>query len=233
MEEQKEKELKKELQTIEAESKIIVADKETYETATTIVISLKDMRKKIVDYWRAPKDAAFTAHKEITKKEKEMLDPVDIRIKELSNNINKFLTDERRKREEEQRRLDDERRKQEAKERAKIEARAEKAEAAGKEEKAEALRNKAEAVYIPPSVVESAVDKTTRTEAGTVTTKQDIEIEIISALSVIKHIAAGTLPVGIVTINEAKLKQAIKLNAIEKLEGIIIREVSKAQYRGK
>jgi hypothetical protein len=228
-----EQELKIEVQAVEAQSNIIIADKESYEVATGIMITLKEMRKKIVTYWKAPKDAAFAAHKEITKKESEMLQPIDARIRELDGKVNKFLTDERRAREEAQRKLDDARRKQEAEERAKLEARAAKAEAAGKEEKAEALREKAADVFIAPAIIEPTVDKTTRMDAGTVTAKQDIEVEILNPLTIIKHIAAGTLPIGIVTISEAKLKAAIKLMAIDKLDGVIIREVSKAQYRGK
>ena len=228
-----EQDLKNEVQAVEAKSNIIVADKESYEVATGIMITLKEMRKKIVTYWKAPKDAAFSAHKEITKKESEMLQPVDARIRELDNKVNKFLTDERRAREEAQRKLDEARRKQEAEERAKLEARAAKAEAAGKEEKAEALREKAADVFIAPAIVEPTVDKTTRTDAGTITAKQDIEIEISHPMAIIKHIAAGTLPIGIVTISDAKLKAAIKLMAVDKLEGVIIREVSKASYRGK
>jgi len=228
-----EQDLKNEVQAVEAKSNIIVADKQTYEIATGMVITLKEMRKRIVTYWKPPKDAAFAAHKEITKKESEMLAPVDVRIRELDNKVNKFLTDERRAREEAQRKLDDARRKQEAEERAKLEARAARAEAAGKEEKAEALRQKVEEVFVPPSIIEPTVDKTTRTDAGTITAKQDIEIEISHPMAIIKHIAAGTLPIGIVTISDAKLKAAIKLMAIDKLDGVIIREVSKAQYRGK
>ena len=228
-----EQDLKNEVQAVEAKSNIIVADKQTYEIATGMVITLKEMRKRIVTYWKPPKDAAFAAHKEITKKESEMLAPVDVRIRELDNKVNKFLTDERRAREEAQRKLDDARRKQEAEERAKLEARAAKAEAAGKEEKAEALREKAAEVFIAPAIVEPTVDKTTRTDAGTVTAKQDIEVEIVNPLTIIKHIAAGTLPIGIVTISDAKLKAAIKLMAIDKLDGVIIRDVSKASYRGK
>ena len=228
-----EQDLKNEVQAVEAKSNIIVADKQTYEIATGMVITLKEMRKRIITYWKPPKDAAFAAHKEITKKESEMLAPVDARIRELDNKVNKFLTDERRAREEAQRKLDDARRKQEAEERAKLEARAARAEAAGKEERAEALREKAADIFIAPAIIEPTVDKTTRTDAGTVTAKQDIEVEIINPLTIIKHIAAGTLPIGIVTISDAKLKAAIKLMAIDKLDGVIIREVSKAQYRGK
>jgi hypothetical protein len=230
---EKEQELKQEVQTIEAQSNIIVADKETYEVATGMVITLKEMRKKIVSYWKLPKDAAFAAHREIIKKESEMFSPVDARIKDLDNKVNKFLTEERRAREEAQRKLDESRRKQEAEERAKLEARAAKAEAAGKDDKAEALREKAAEVYVAPAIIEPTVDKTTRTDAGTVTAKTDIEIEIVNPMTIIKHIAAGLLPIGIVTISDAKLKAAIKLMAVDKMDGLIIREVSKAQYRGK
>jgi hypothetical protein len=161
-----------------------------------------------------------------------MLKPVEDRRKALTQKISAYLTEEDRKRREEQRRLDEKRREEEQKERDRLAKLAAKAEEKGKIEKAEALREKAEDVYIPPAVVVPEVERTTRMDEGTVSTVKDIEIEIADVKAVLRAVVDGKLPVSIVSVNEAKLKKAIKDFDLKALDGVVIREVVKGQFRG-
>jgi hypothetical protein len=226
-----EKELKSEFHVLESNAMVAVDTKESYEFVSESIIEAKRLKNKIVTYFEKMKTPAFQAWKAICAKENEMLKPVDIFIKTKNAQVQVYLTEQERIRREEQRRLDEARRKAEEAERAKLEKKAERAEAAGKIEKAEELKQAAEEVYIPPAIVET-VEKTTRMDAGTVTAVKDVEVSIRDEKAVLKHILDGTLPMSVVSISIPKLKQAIKLHQIKLLNGVDIREVSKAQYRG-
>jgi len=227
-----EKELKNEIATIDEKVEAItIKDNTDYEYAGSLVIAGKTLIKKIQAFWEEPIAKARDAHKILTQRRAEMEMPVLNKIDILKRKISVYITEQERIRREEQRRLDDERRKAEEAERAKLAKKAERAEASGKIGKAEELRQAAEDIYIPAAIVET-VEKTTRTGAGTITAVKDIEIEITDHKAILKHIIAGVLPITIVAISEPKLKQTIKLHQIDKLEGVMIRQVSKAQFRG-
>jgi hypothetical protein len=225
--------LKQEIMTVDERiAAVVVCDAQTYEVAGKMVIDLDGLKKKIEAYWKEPIEKAFQAHKALTAKRGEMLKPVDDRRKTLTQKISAYLTEEDRKRREEQRRLDEKRREAEQKERDRLAKLAAKAEEKGKIDKAEALREKAEEVYIPPAVVVPEVERTTRMDEGTVSTVKDIEIEIVDVKAVLRAVVDGKLPVSIVTVNDAKLKKAIKDFDIKVLDGVVIREVVKGQFRG-
>lgn len=227
-----ENEIKTEIEQVDAQAgAIIVNDKETFEVAGQMVISLDALTKKINAYWEDPIKKAFEAHRALTAKRAEMLKPVDDRRKNLKNKISAYLTEQERIRQEEQRRVDEERRKREQAEREKLERAAVRAEEKGQDEKAEALREKAEDVYVPPVVVVSDIQKTTRTDAGTITGKKDIQITVTDPKAILKAVVDGTLPIGIININETKLKQAIKLAGLTRLDGCEIKEIVSAQFR--
>lgn len=229
-----EQELKQEIMRTDDQVKaVVVNSKESYESASAMVISFDALKKKIEAYWKDPIEKAFQAHKALTAKRAEMLKPVEERRKMLAGKISAYLTEQDRIRREYQRKADEERRKREEAERAKLEKKAEKAEERGNAMKAAAFREKAEDVYVPPVVVQSEVEKTTRTEAGTISAKHELVITVTDPMKIIKAIAAGTLPIGVVTINEAKLKQAVKLAGLTELEGCIIEQKVASQFRSK
>lgn len=229
-----ERELKQEITTIDEQvGAVVVNSSATYEMAGALVIDLDALEKKINAYWEDPIKKAFDAHRALTAKRGEMLKPVQDRKKILRGKISAYLTEQERIRKEEQRKADEERRKREEAERAKLEARAAKAEEKGKTEKAEELREKAADVYVPPVVVQAEVEKTTRIETGTVSQKKDIRVTVTDPMAIVKAVASGTLPIGVVSINESKLKAAIKLQGISQLYGCTIEEIVNAQFRGK
>jgi hypothetical protein len=212
---------------------LIINSTGAYSTAGEIMLSLKDTEKKIKDYWKDPKEKSHQAHKAITEKENQMLKPVQTWIKTLNGKISNYLTDQENKRKEEQKKLDEQRRKEEQAEKEKLEKKAKKAELKGDIEKSEHLKEMAQSVYVPPAIVESQVENKMSLDSGTVLTKEDIDIDIIDALQVIKGIASGQLPIGIISINESKLKQYIKSFNLVDVPGCIILKKVSAQFRGK
>jgi len=227
-----EQELKQEI--VKADEQIqalVVNSPETFEEAGRVVISLDDLIKKIKKYWKEPKEKAFQAHKAITQREKEMLKPVEDRRRVAQQRISAYLTEQERKRQEEQRKLDAERKAKEDREKAKLERRAEKAEESGNAEKAEELREKIDDIFVAPAIVEPTIEKTTHTDAGTISQKKDVDIRVTDPMAIFRGIAEGRIPANVAVINESKLKQFIKLQGIAKLDGCDIQEVVKTQFR--
>lgn len=212
---------------------LVVKDAESYQIAGEMVINLKSLRKKIVEYWKDTKEKARKTWQDICAKESQMLDPVDQRIKNTNKKVSDYLTEQERLRRVEQARLDKEREDREAAERAKLEKKAEKAEEKGNTEKAEELREKAAEVYVPPSVVQPTVEKTTRMDAGTVSAQGDIDIIVRDPMAVLKGVVAGTVPISVITISESKLKAHAKAFKLKTLDGCDIIERVNAKFRGK
>lgn len=229
-----EKDLKQELVTYDEKvSSIVVRTAEQYELAGGLLIGLQHLYKQIQDYWAEPKKRAHEAHKAICQKETDMLKPVEEKGKLLRSKVNEYLAEQDRIRRDAQAKADRERAEEERKMREKLLAQALKAEEKGKSEKAEELRTMAEEVFVAPVVVQGEVEKTTQTEAGSISQKRDLEVTVLDVLELLKEIVAGTIPASVVTVSEAKLKQYVKLSGIKKLGGCSITEVIKAQVRSK
>jgi hypothetical protein len=229
-----EKELTKEMTVFEKKvAAIVVQDKASYELAGNMIFQLDTFKKQIEEYWFDPVQKALQAHKALVAKRDEMLNPIKARRTILTQKMSVWSTEDDRKRRIEQARLDAERRAAEEKERARLAKLAEKAEAKGQEEKAEALREKAEDVFIPQAIVQPEVEKSVKTDSGTITQTKDIVIEITDELEVIKAIASELLPIGIVTISNSKLKAAVKLIGMKTVPGCRITEEIKQTFRGK
>lgn len=227
-----EQQLKQEIISVDqVVNAVVVNSLETYEIAGKYVIELDQLIKRINEYWEDPIKKAFEAHRALTAKRGEMLKPVQERQKTLRGKISAYLTEQDRIRKEEQRKADEVRRAQEQKEREKLERAAARAEEKGNTAKAEDLREKAQDVYVPPVVVVPEVEKTTRIDIGIVSQKKDIKIVVTDPREILKAVVSGRLPIGIITINESKLKQAIKLQGINRLDGCIIEQVVNAQFR--
>jgi len=229
-----EQELKQEIMTIDNQVKsVVVTDQKSFTEAGNVTLAIDGMIKQVKEYWKEPKEKAFQAHKAITAKESEMLGPLKEMRNHVQKKISQFLTEQDRKRREEQARLDEKRRKEEEAERKRLEERAAKWEEKGNMDKAEALREKAEDVYIPPATVQTEVEKTTRTDAGTISQKKKLVITITNPLEVVKVVAKGRAPIAIIDIKESELKSYIKLSALKEFPGCEITEVIDAQFRGK
>jgi len=227
-----EKEFIQEIKSIEKQvANVVIKSKETFEFVQQGIITAKGMKKKIEEYWREPIRKADDAHKALTAKRAEMLRPVDDFIKRKTRESSDYLTLQDKLRREMQAKEDEERRKKEQAERDKLERAAVRAEDKGNDEKAEELRVKATELFVPPVIVKSEIDKTTRTEAGTISQKKDLEVVVTDEKALIAAIARGEAPAAILNINMAKLKQFIKLNQLLKFDGCEIREIISTQIR--
>jgi len=209
----------------------IVNSPESYADAGKTMLSLNDLLSKIKNYWQPLKQKAHEAHKAITAKENEMLKPIEERKKILSSKVSAYLTEQDRIKREEQKRLDDERRELEKAERERLETESKKAEESWDLKKAVELKAQSESVYIPPTIVQSEIKKTVVMDEGTMSTKKDIEVEIINISDILRHIISGKLPSFIISINELKLKQFLKMSGIMELSGCNIKEIINAQVR--
>jgi len=203
----------------------------SYEEAGRAMLEINDLLSKVKSYWKPLKEKAHEAHKAITAKENEMIKPIEERKKLLSTKISAYLTEQDRIKREEQRRLDDERRAQEKAERERLEAESKKAEDSWDLKKAVELKAQSESVYIPPTIVQSEIKKTVTMDTGTISAKKDIEVEIINISDILRHVISGKLPSFIVSINETKLKQFLKMSGIMELSGCNIKEIINAQVR--
>jgi len=229
-----EEDLKQEIQIIDEETKaLIISSPETLGIARNEVFRIKEICKKWDKYWNPRIKEAWQLHKNLKAMHDEPIRPLIEREEKLRKDSSKYQTEQENKRREAQRKLDSERLKKEEAERKRLEDRATRAEEKGKPEKAEQLREKADEIFIPPAIVEPEILKTTRTDAGTVSQKKDIEIEIFDPMVIVQAVASRQLPIGIITISKTKLKQVIKLQGITNLDGCRIRELVTDQYRGK
>jgi hypothetical protein len=227
-------ELKQELAIIEEQTKeIIVNSQESYQIAVGFIINLDQWIKRATAEWEDIRVPAYDSYQNILKKKKEYLDPALILRKRFQKKNDDYLTEQENIRKAEQKRLDDERKKKEDAEKEKLLRKAEKFESSGNVERAEEMLNKAENVYIPPSIVAPMVDKTTRLESGTASSTTDINVIIQDSKEILKGIIAGIIPISVVAISEAKLKAHVKAFKLKTLPGCIIEEKQKAIYRTK
>lgn len=86
-------------------SQILVATREDCENAASRLQGISSMVKQVTDWFKPMKDAAFKAHREITAKEKSVLDPLENAKRHLSSQIGLFHRKEEEARVAEERRL--------------------------------------------------------------------------------------------------------------------------------
>lgn len=211
---------------------IVVNSPESHERASNVVLSLDGLIRKVKDYWKEPKEAAFRAHKGIVAKESEMLKPMEDQRKVIVGRISTYLTEQDRIRQEEYRRLEAEQRKKEEAERNRLLEEAAKAEAEGSSVDAEVLLSMAEDVPVeappPPAPV---IPQTVRTDNGTVSQRKDIEVTVTDIKAVLKAVIDGTLPLNVVEISATKIKQYVKLSGLAEIPGCTVRQVVSGTFR--
>lgn len=208
---------------------IQVTDKPTYTAAGEFGKSLKELEKKIVDYFAPLKKAAHEAHKAITKREADELSPVREAMDYVRKSMNRYLAD-----------VEDARRKAEAaaqkaaekeaeKERQRLLRQAEKAEAKGNEEKVEELLEKAENVYVAPVTV--ARDTSVKTDTVSLSSAMELEVAVSDLRAFVVGLVQKNLPPTMLEVKHAPLKAWVKANALTSFPGLVIREVPKARIR--
>lgn len=203
-----------------------VTDQVTYQAAGEFAKGLKDLKKKVTDYFAPLKDAAHKAHKSVTQREKEELEPIEDADTVVRKAMTDYLNEQECIRKEEQARLEREAREAAEKERQKLLDQAVKAEEKGKDEKAEALFEKAENVYVEPVFAESTVEKTVQLSGGgRATAAKDVRITVIDMRAFIAAIAAGQVPLTVVEIKQSTLKSWAKSSGLKAVPGCKVEEV--------
>jgi hypothetical protein len=236
--------LKTELANYES-FEIIVDDQQSFEIATDEIMAIGNARKKLEELFRPNIKRAHELHKSLTSQLAQFDKPLEAKQLKLKGANNKYLTDQETKRREAQRIADEAAAKLEAEAQAKRDAEAKKLAdeaaalaAAGKTEEAalkseEAESVQAEPIMVVPQTVESAVEKTTRFDSGTVSGKKDIEVEVTDLKELLKAIINGEIPETVIEVQTAKLKAWAKMYKVSTGKGLTVREVVVGAYRGR
>src|SRR3990172_5848069 len=119
-------------------------------TAGEFVKGLKELKDKIIDYFKPLKEAAYKAHKAITQKENDELTPIDEADRMVRQSISAYLMEQEAIRKAAQEQLEAEARAAATKEQERLLKQAVKADEKGDAEKSAELIEKAEQVYIEP-----------------------------------------------------------------------------------
>jgi len=203
---------------------IVIVDDVTRAIATELSVNIRKALKLIEAEFRPDIEVAHKLHKDLLVRLNKVSAPfkqaqlvVDAEIR------SEYLERERVRREEE-------RKEQEAAEkecRAQEEARQrEVEELIDKGELDEAEEVLDSQVVVTPIVPVAAVEKTTRSGAGSVTVRTDIVVEVVDKRVVLEAIIAGTLPSAIVDINMGAAKRYAKAGELWAMPGFSITETA-------
>ena len=207
-----------------------VVNQEDYLAAGETLKGIKEVKKRIEDYFAPIKKSAYDTWKGITAKESDALKLINEADLIVRNEARKYLTEQERIRKAEQARLEAEAQERAWKEQEALLKRAERAEIKGNETKAEQLLEKAENVYAEPVFTTPTVEKTTKLDNGTITMLKDIEIAVIDRAAFLRF-AINNMPEAVIDINMAKLKKYIKDMKIKTLIGVSIKKTSNIAVR--
>lgn len=203
---------------------MVVNDVTQYAAAGELGKSIKELRAKIVTYFKPLKESAFAAHKAITAKESEELKPVDEAIAILRDTMNAFTREQERIRQEAERKARQEAEAAAEKERQRLLAQAIKAEEKGQTEKAEEKLEQAEMVYTAPVTVAPTVAKTVATSAGNITQAKEVQVTVTDIRAFIAELVKsnpGALA-SIIDVRVSGLKTFVKANGLEQYPGLSI-----------
>jgi hypothetical protein len=216
---------------------LVVDDRESMEYAQETILDIDRLKKRISDYWEPLKGQAHKHWKAIVAKENEMTDPLTSRRTTLKSKVDTYLTAERKKLQEEQRKIDEERRRKEEEERARLQSEAEAALESGDAESAVVLEEAARAVFVPTEIAEPVVEKTVRTDSGTLSQKTEIDVIVTDQMAIIRAVASGQISIGVIEIKAGELKRWAKLQKLSTGNhpdlGVRVEERVSSSFRGK
>lgn len=226
-----EKELESSALTLkEQAASMVINDLTSFASAGELGKNIKELRAKIVEYFKPIKEAAHQAHKAITAKESSELKPVDEAIAILRDTMNAFTREQERIRQEEERKRQKEEEEKAEKERQKLLAQAIKAEEKGKDEKAEELLEQAENIYVAPVTVAPTIAKTVATASGNVTQAVDYIISVTDIKAFIAALVAKNIAPTMLEVKQAPLKAWVKANGLDQFPGISINKTTSVRF---
>jgi len=209
---------------IEQARSIMIVDDTTRELATEFSSNTRKVIKNIEAEFKPDIEKAHQLHKDLLARMKRLVLPFNEAQQIVDSEIRRdYLERERIKREEERQAMikaEAERKRQEEEQRRE----AEQLIAAGELEEAEAVLG-AEVVTAPIVPVEK-VDKTSRSDAGSITARSDIQVELVNKAAVLRAVIDGILPGTLVEVNVGAAKRYAKASGLKSMPGFRITETA-------
>ena len=203
---QETKELEKEVHGVtQFASDLVVRTQADSEGAQGLLKEIKTRAKHVEEFFAGMKQSAYDAWKIVVAKEKAFLDPLAAAEKAIKSKVIVFEQEAQRKRDEQARLAQAQAEAKARKEREDLEKRAQKAQEQGKTERAEALKAQVDnvapqAVFTPPEPARVQ---------GTAFKKTWVA-EVTDLPTLLKSIAEGRAPLGIISINQSALNAYAK-----------------------
>lgn len=144
--------------TVQADS-FVITTQESYDRTADFLLAVKGLKKEIDLAFDESIKKAHDTHKSLVAKKKEFYSPLENAERIVKRKIRYYEDDMEQKRLDLEAKAREEARKKEAKEKERLEAKAEKAVFAGDAEKAEELIDKAEDVEVLPETVAPTIER--------------------------------------------------------------------------
>lgn len=195
---------------------LTVIDATTEKSAAEFDKACKNLIDQINYYWKEPIENANKAHKTLTGKRNDQLDPVKKARQIASGKLSDYRKALRIAEDEKNRKLEDERKKREAAEAQRLFDEAEKLEKSGKLEESEETLQKIEDVKEEKIVVESELKKSTKTDFSTLTYSFDLSVSVVDEMEVIKAVLDGDLSLDCIEIKVNSAKKELVSKGMKK-----------------
>jgi len=202
---------------------ILIVDDTTRGIAADFTANARRVVKVIEEEFRPDIDKAHQLHKNLLARLKKLTEPFKQAQSIVDNEIKRDYLEREHARQEEERK---QREKEEHEKKLQEEALRKEAEdkiRSGDIESAEELLNSE--IVIARKPIEY-VDKTVRSDGGSITARKDIDVELVSKQDVIMAVYEGKLPDKFLDVNMMAAKQYIKFNDLKVLAGFRITETA-------
>jgi len=186
---------------IQGANELVVRTPDQSLAAQELLKAIKGRVKKVEVFFAEMKETAHKHWKSICAKESMFLDPLDEAERIIKRKVVTFQQEIERKQREEAAKIEAKRQEEERVRKEELQRQAEAAAAKGKAEKAEALRAKAEEYVAPPVFVPPV-----QAQASGTAFKKVWAAEVTDLPTLLKSIAEGRVPLGLVAINESALQ---------------------------
>ena len=199
---------------VEQAKAIVVRNEADYNRAAMFLTEVK-AKSKLVEEERVkvskPMNDALRAHNDLFKRLSGPLDMAEFTVKRT---MSEWFAEQKRIQDEVARKAAEDARRREEAERAKLQRQAEAATAKGRTEKAEELQQQAASVYIEPAYVPEPADTTVVLPGGSVTMRQDIEVEVVDPYQLLEAIMKDELPLAWIKIDTQAIKRRAKADGL-------------------
>lgn len=198
-----------------------------YNQAAVVLTHVKAMEKEVEDErvkTSKPLNEAVRANNEHFKR---WSIPLETSERTVKAKMSAWYSEQQRIREEIERKAKEEARRLEEAERERLKKQAAVAEAKGRTERAEELKQQAAEVYIAPAYEPFNAETTVASSSGSVTMRQDIEVEVVNPYAFIEAILKEDLPLAWIKFDIQAIKRSARAQSLrpgsEKIPGVRIK----------